>query len=143
MGKKYISELDKYFSHTEPSNWSSFKEDNINLDSKLINKKLNNLWDNAGVDSSQYIDIKEWFYNISNTFGRTRCLAPWRELRIRPNGDVYFCPDLYDYSIGNISESSFKEIWEGDKADKFRNVLRYRLLSMCNRCCDLYTDFKF
>jgi MoaA/NifB/PqqE/SkfB family radical SAM enzyme len=72
--------------------------------------------------------------------GRDRCISPWIAPDIRPNGDVTFCPDYPDYIIGNIKEELFTDIWNGDRARYFRNMLRkYKLFPICSRCCGLYS----
>ena len=55
-----------------------------------------------------------------------------------PNGDVVTCRDYSDYVTGNIEENSITEIWNNEKYQNFRNVLKdEKLLPICSRCCGL------
>ena len=55
-----------------------------------------------------------------------------------PNGDVVTCRDYSDFITGNIEENSITEIWNNEKYQKFRNVLKdEKLLPICSRCCGL------
>jgi radical SAM protein with 4Fe4S-binding SPASM domain len=138
MGKKYAMEMKNYFNCTVSPSWKGFIFDKSRLDSAKIKENLVEIWEKEGTDYSCFVDLEEYFGNINNVFGRTRCFSPWFGIRIRPNGEVYICRDLKDFSIGNIYESLFKEIWNGKRIFQFRNVLRNRLLSLCNRCCSLF-----
>jgi len=84
-------------------------------------------------------DIVPYYQDLNNTFGARRCLAVYDNLNVLPNGDVTLCNDLPDFIIGNIAEQSFAEIWNGEKARAFRNLLRRGLLPVCARCCLLYS----
>lgn len=50
------------------------------------------------------------------------CTFPFDTAQVTTNGDVYICcpPWCNFYSIGNIYEKSFDEIWNGEKARAFR-----------------------
>jgi len=141
MGKKYALEMKNYLNCNVSSSWRGFIFDKSRLDPAKIKKNLVKIWKKEGTCFSHFVDLKEYFENINNVFGRIRCFRPWREIRIYPNGEVYICPDLKDFSLGNIYESPFKEIWNGNRIFQFRNVLRNRLLSLCNRCCRLFSYY--
>lgn len=49
------------------------------------------------------------------------CKAPWRQVDLYPNGDIMTCPD---YVIGNINKNSFDEIWNGEKSNRIRSLLK-------------------
>jgi radical SAM protein with 4Fe4S-binding SPASM domain len=57
---------------------------------------------------------------------------------ILPNGDVSTCWDHPDYVVGNINESPFLDIWNGDRYRRFRDVVGEGLLPTCARCTGLY-----
>ena len=66
-----------------------------------------------------------------------RCLAPFKAVLVKPNGDVKFCPDEWidDYVLGNIREERFQAIWTNKKARHFRSVIfRKRSFPACKRC---------
>jgi MoaA/NifB/PqqE/SkfB family radical SAM enzyme len=47
------------------------------------------------------------------------------------------CRDYQDYSVGNINEQPFYEIWNGEKYKEFRRQLSKGLMPVCSRCCGL------
>lgn len=54
---------------------------------------------------------------------RDHCIVPWCQANINYNGDVLFCADYSEYPLGNIKEKSFKEIYNGERANKFRHAI--------------------
>ncbi len=63
------------------------------------------------------------YYAELDTHVRDNCIVPWCQANISYNGDVTFCADYNEYVLGNIKEQSFKEIYNGDKANKFREEI--------------------
>ena len=70
------------------------------------------------------------------------CRAPWTNIRIAPNGDVYPC---LSYRMGNIRNDELSEIWKSEKMNYFRSKLEKDLMPACLGCCFLKgkTDIKF
>ena len=65
-----------------------------------------------------------------------KCFYPWKSSRVNPYGDVYSCS--IDASFGNIKESPFHEIWNGEAYKVFRRTLKqHRLFPKCSKCCAL------
>jgi MoaA/NifB/PqqE/SkfB family radical SAM enzyme len=65
-----------------------------------------------------------------------RCLGPWKTVNILPTGDVSPC---LGYSVGNIREETFGEIWNGAKMQHFRRVVMGEApFPVCSRCCTYY-----
>ncbi len=84
-------------------------------------------------------EVEAYYRNPEHPVGKKFCYNPWLNPDLRPNGDVNFCPDFPDYIIGNVKEESFLEIWNGEKAKKFRKVLLEKgLFPLCSRCDGLY-----
>ena len=82
---------------------------------------------------------------------RKICLYPFKCAELHPNGDVFFCwckPFIvYNYSLGNIFQQDFDEIWNGEKAQTFRQDIidgkyTYCDLDMCSfdNDMDCYTE---
>jgi len=65
------------------------------------------------------------------------CTAPWHQLNVMPNGDVYICPD---YFIGNIKNRMFEDIWNGQEARRLRNYIAQKLFPGCRGCFYYYTE---
>ena len=55
---------------------------------------------------------------------------------ILPNGDFPLC-DFIRYPVGNVRERSMEELWKEEKGQKFRKMIRKKLLPGCERCCQL------
>ena len=54
------------------------------------------------------------------------CKSPWTFARILPEGDVQLC---YQFTIGNLKEQSFEDIWNGPRAEEVRRrVVQERAL---------------
>ena len=56
-----------------------------------------------------------------NTVGQRPCYVGWVFARVLANGDVNPCLKAHKISIGNIYKQSFKEIWNSQKEQTFRN----------------------
>ena len=80
------------------------------------------------------------FHSQLETVVRDRCIAPWFSVNINYNGDVHFCADYPDYIAGNIKEQGIYEIYNNDRAKKFRTVLKNSpggIFPACKRCYQL------
>ena len=58
------------------------------------------------------------------------------------NGDIILCINDYNKKmiLGNVNESSIKEIWNSDKYNKIREMFfngEYKKIPVCNRCTNL------
>ena len=80
-------------------------------------------------------DVPEYFSDFSKTFGHNLCPVAWYFAQVEPDGDVTFCGDFPDYVIGNVRRQTFREVWAGEKANRFREKLAKEPLPICNRCC--------
>ena len=62
------------------------------------------------------------------------CPTPFEFVEIHPDGEVYPCHYAleYKYSIGNIFEQPFEEIWNGEKAKEFRRSILDRDYCHCH-----------
>lgn len=73
--------------------------------------------------------------DVNNHKIKLNCFNPWTNLMVLNNGDVGPCC-LYtpDKKIGNIRDSSLKEIWYGRKLEEFRDKIRNNEISSCKDC---------
>lgn len=118
---------------------------------------------NQGIDGDKFTEILEKVHSIDNGYpiitvpvikpkyiGRyysdlsmlveDHCAAPWFSANIDYNGDVHFCADYPDYVIGNIKEDKFFDIYNNEKAVRFRKALRKSpagIFPACKRCYQL------
>ena len=70
---------------------------------------------------------------MTEEFKKVLCDKPFRQVTVDINGDVNFCcPDWNGfYSLGNLNEKSFSEIWFGDRAKQFRNQFFENKYDIC------------
>ena len=87
--------------------------------------------------------VPEYFSDFSQTFGHNLCPVAWYFAQVEPDGEVTFCGDFPDYFIGNVRNRSFREIWTGEKAARFRAKLAKEPLPICARCCGNYVYGKW
>lgn len=67
------------------------------------------------------------------------CLAPWMNPTIEANGDIKGC---MGYTVGNMNDDSFWNIWNGDVNNHFRQELMLRNhFPVCKRCCLFYDRY--
>ncbi|MBU0487587.1 MAG: radical SAM protein [Bacteroidetes bacterium] len=63
------------------------------------------------------------------------CQAPFRALRFSQSGNIYFCCHNRFYSLGKYPEISLQEAWGGEKANKFREMIKsFDLSGGCHNC---------
>jgi MoaA/NifB/PqqE/SkfB family radical SAM enzyme len=64
-----------------------------------------------------------------------RCLYPFLHARVSYSGKVYFCPFIR-VEVGDLTESSLEEIWNGEKyVGMRRKLLEHGIFPVCRRCC--------
>jgi MoaA/NifB/PqqE/SkfB family radical SAM enzyme len=64
-----------------------------------------------------------------------RCLYPFLHARVSFSGKVYFCPFIR-VEVGDLTQSSLEEVWNGDKyVDMRRRLLERGIFPVCRRCC--------
>src|SRR5207247_8614868 len=82
--------------------------------------------------------VGDYYARPEEAFGKTRCLVPWLEAEILPNGDVTPCSDRPDLIVGNVRKEHFQDIWSNDAYRAFRRAMREDgLVPYCSRCCGL------
>lgn len=65
---------------------------------------------------------------------KEKCLAPWQEIFIYPEGNVWTCPGLV---MGNIKSEPLSSIWNGEKYRNLRRVLnQIKIFPVCKSCAN-------
>jgi radical SAM protein with 4Fe4S-binding SPASM domain len=88
------------------------------------------------VEYSRYQDDRGRI--LKRNFAENRCKWPWERVVINSDGHVVPC--CYDfnsrYSMGNVFEQSFHEVWFGAKYNRFRKRMleRWRRIPLCTDC---------
>ncbi len=80
------------------------------------------------------------YYSDLEVLVQDRCSAPWFSANVHYNGEVYFCADYPDYSIGNIKDSPMLELYNNERAREFRLGLKnspHGIFPACRRCYQL------
>ena len=88
-------------------------------------------------------DVPAYFTDFDKTFGHDLCPVAWSFAQVEPDGEVCFCGDFPDYSIGNVRGAPFRDIWMGPRAQVFRERLAREPLPICARCCGNYVYGKW
>lgn len=83
------------------------------------------------------------YYGSLETPVRDTCRMPWSQADIDYNGNVHFCADYPEYVLGNIREQPFFEIFNNDRARKFRKVLRSSPRGIFPGCIRCYQNMLF
>ena len=83
------------------------------------------------------------YYAELETPVRNNCVVPWCQANVNYNGDVHFCADYTDYIIGNITQQSFKEIYNGERANLFRKTIYESEGGMFPGCLRCYQNMLF
>ena len=73
------------------------------------------------------------------------CTFPWYAMVIFWNGNVSPCPQDFfnNLCLGNVKESSIREVWHGEQAVRLREKMKtkqYQDLNPCATCDLLYRD---
>lgn len=80
-------------------------------------------------------EIEDYYLNLESYTHSSYCFSVWSEARIAPNGKMYPC---FDYYLGDLKTTSFRDVWNGQKARRFRMILKRRkLFPGCIRCCKI------
>jgi len=139
IGNKYKAELKSIFK-IQAFSWKGFHHNNSGIDFSIFieeyRKYLSTLKEIENFPFMPFTekDYELWFKDSFTPVGSLKCNNIENLMDIQPNGDANFCVDFPDYCIGNIKNSSIKQIWESPKAIKFRNFRRNEPLSVCYRC---------
>lgn len=145
LGKQYQAIMKRDLGVKKARSWKGFVGVNAGMDIELLKKNIKKVKSRKW--SFPYLfmppiredQLQDYYQKSEETFGAFYCIAPWTEIAIMPNGDVVPCADYPDYTVGNITESNLFDIWNGEKMQKFRKLLKKRggLLPICYRCCRL------
>ncbi len=123
--------------------WEGFNIDigEIDFDFFLEQIKYLEKFDNVSFSPKMTSEEIKLYYVPSrkNEIKRNiKCLAPWNQVDLYPNGDIIVCPD---FVVGNIYENNFCEIWSNKKIKWLRNLLnKGKIFPGCNSCFYYYVS---
>ena len=125
--------------NTDAYSWRGFRNSHIKFSEEDIVEvldKMEELKKQKKVTFLSPTDKKE----VERTFGghgmeiKQTCKMPTHALTVLTNGDVVFCTDFPDYILGNLNNGSLEEIMNGERANKFRDIILRSGLPICTIC---------
>jgi radical SAM protein with 4Fe4S-binding SPASM domain len=137
-GARYEQELHSL--GCEAFSWAGFHHEDSGVEVEEFIRQLHQYRDSLGeVQSYPYMPLNEdeyraWFAGPQIPVGPQYCLNVERLIDIQPDGSANFCVDFVDYSFGNVREASLEELWNGERAERFRTYRRRQPLAVCYRC---------
>jgi MoaA/NifB/PqqE/SkfB family radical SAM enzyme len=138
-GLKYEKELREHFG-CEVFSWRGFHHEESGVDVELFLRELRTYRATlVGIEDYPYLRMSEeeyrmWFSDAATPAGPLPCANVEKLIDIQPSGEANFCVDFPDYSIGNVRESTIAELWNSQRAEKFRDYRRKQPLAVCHRC---------
>jgi len=136
--------LEKFNAHA--GSWRGFVMDVSVLDSEAIAGQMREMSLRKSAMELRFLpdlhpgQVGDYYARPEEAFGKTRCLVPWLEAEILPNGDVTPCSDRPDLIVGNVRKEHFQDIWNNDAYRAFRRAMREDgLFPYCSRCCGLWS----
>ena len=73
-----------------------------------------------GFELEEYFDI-----DGGKITGLDECYVAWNQMAMNTAGDVFWHMRCFnDYILGNVNNSSLRQIYHGEKAESFRTVMK-------------------
>ncbi len=123
-------------------------------DPKVLDVDVDLLWDEMEIIKSTYsnkfysftpeIRTKEEliiYYKHPERFleNHCKCKVPWMSAQILADGTLGIATRCFNVNLGNVNETPFKELWNGEKMKEFRkNLANVGAYPACSRCCGVF-----
>jgi MoaA/NifB/PqqE/SkfB family radical SAM enzyme len=139
VGKAYDAELKENFDCAAFS-WKGFHHEDSGVEFGRFKEELRRYRKSLGeIYDFPYLSLTEdeygtWFQDCTTPVKSGACLNVDNLIDIQPTGEANFCVDFPDYSMGNVKQSSISEVWNGSRAERFREYRREKPLAVCHRC---------
>jgi MoaA/NifB/PqqE/SkfB family radical SAM enzyme len=139
LGRDYERELRDDLD-SEAFSWRGFAHETSGVDVEVFRAQHRQFLASLGaLTSFPYLPLTDeeyavWFQDPVASVKRADCPNIERLIDIQPNGNANFCVDFPDYVIGNARESTIAEMWNGERAARFREYRRRQPLGACHRC---------
>jgi MoaA/NifB/PqqE/SkfB family radical SAM enzyme len=139
VGALYEKELVENF-QCVPFSWRGFHHEESGVEFERFKGELRRYRASLGdVFDFPYLPLTEdeykiWFQDQTTKVRSASCMNVENLIDIQPSGEANFCVDFPDYSIGNVKEQSIHEVWNGPRAQRFREFRHHKPLSVCHRC---------
>ena len=138
IGHRYEEELRNL--GCQAYSWVGFHHENSGVNAKEFQRQYRQYLANLGeIHNYPYMALDEeqyqaWFTDAQTNVAHPHCLNIEKLIDIQPDGSANFCVDFVDYSFGNVRETSIEELWNGERAERFRQYRREKPLAVCQRC---------
>ncbi len=150
-GKNYEAMMKRVF-QCQATSWQGWVNDKSSIDTQVVQNSISSLLHKkhkfklAFFPTIKVSDIPQYystsqdnFYNGSKSKNKVqRCIAPWTQTMVYPNGEIVFCNDNPDYILGNVKTERFSDIWNNNRSRRFRKFIKKNSLPICSRCCGLH-----
>ncbi len=139
VGEAYEQEMQKEFA-CKAYSWVGFHHEQSGVDFERFRaahqQYLAGLGDIYNFPYMAFSDdeYRTWFADAVTPVRTEHCSMVEKYIDIQPNGEANFCIDFPDYAIGNVREASIAELWNGERAERFRAYRREKPLAICQRC---------
>lgn len=135
----------------EAVTWKGFVQDTTSIDTELLSRTVmrlqdrkNNLPVTFDPPMRQPGEVDLHYRDAASLYHNRYCCAPWLWAEIHANGDMAFCDDFPDYVLGNVGQDSFRSVWNGERARRFRReLLARKRFPICVHCGFLHHDPTF
>ena len=123
-------------------------------DPKTLDVDVDVLWDEMEIIKATYsknfysftpdIKTKEElivYYKHPERFlnEHCKCKVPWTSGQILADGTLGIATRCFNVNLGNVNETPFKELWNGEKMKEFRkNLANVGAYPACSRCCGVF-----
>jgi len=112
-----------------------------NLVNQVLGDKRYKIFSSIFDKKDQIIEIKDYLFTGNKCVKQedylvdNNCDAPFTNVSIKWNGDVYLCCNVGDF-VENIKEKSFQEVWQGEKYNSLRKKVNDKdnYPEMCKDC---------
>jgi radical SAM protein with 4Fe4S-binding SPASM domain len=138
VGKIYGEELREL--GCQAFSWVGFHHEDSGVDFDEFQRQYHQYLATLGdIYSYPYMPLNEeqyraWFADTQSLVGPLYCQNVEKLIDIQPDGSANFCVDFVDYSFGNVREAGIAELWNGERAEQFREYRRKKPLAVCYRC---------
>jgi MoaA/NifB/PqqE/SkfB family radical SAM enzyme len=138
VGKVYEKELGEL--DCQAFSWIGFHHEDSGVNPDEFQRQFRQYQATLGeVYSYPYMPLGEnqyrtWFADTQSPVGPLYCQNVEKLIDIQPDGSANFCVDFVDYSFGNVREAGIAELWNGERAEQFREYRRKKPLAVCYRC---------
>jgi MoaA/NifB/PqqE/SkfB family radical SAM enzyme len=139
LGRAYERELREELG-CRAFSWRGFHQETSGIDVEVFREQLRLYRERLGsIHDYPYLPLSEqeyrtWFTDPEAPVHKAECFNIERLIDIQPTGDATFCVDFPDYSIGNAREATIAELWNGERARRFRERRRKKPFAACHRC---------